>query len=95
MAAAIGHPLYLLAVVLDQVPATPTPRPAPPPAPINIPSTNIWQFASEAVGWWNQVGGDRTQIVQILIIALIVFVSIVILVNSVRGSGSESEVKKE
>jgi len=73
-----------------QVPPTPTPMPAPSAPPINIPSGyNLWYFADNSVGWWNQIGSDKTQMIQIMVIVAIVVFSVISIVNYIRSLTSE------
>jgi hypothetical protein len=81
--------------VLLQIP-TPTAPPPPPPPGITIPgSYNIWYFADDAVGWWNQLGSDKTQVLQIAVIVVIVFVSMLLITSYVRSFSNESESPSE
>lgn len=76
---------------LVQIP-TPTPMPAPAAAPIDIPSNyNLWYFADESVGWWNRLGSDKTQVIQIVVIVAIVVFSVITIVNYIRGLTSEKD----
>lgn len=78
-------------MIMLQMPPTPTPFPAGPPAPINLPDTRVWDFAALSVGWWNQIGSDRTQIFQIILIAMIIVISMFFIVAQVRSLSRERD----
>jgi hypothetical protein len=65
----------------------PTPTPFPDMAPmVNIPVDNfrIWNFAKDAVGFWNEFGSERTDVLQYAVLLVIVVISILVLVNLLR-----------
>jgi hypothetical protein len=51
----------------------------------------MWTFADQSVGFWNDIGGDKTQILQVVVIAVLVFFSFVIIIASLRGAGSDEK----
>jgi hypothetical protein len=84
-------PFIGLFMPLSQIPPTPTPYPPAPPVPISLPDTRIWDFAAEAIGWWNQIGSDRTQVFQEIIIVVIIVFSMLFIVGQVRSLSLERE----
>lgn len=69
-----------------QIPPTPTPMPPAPTAQINMPGGyTVWYFADDAVAWWNRIGQDKTQVLQIVAILLIVFGFTVIFIAYIRS----------
>jgi len=78
-----------------QIPPTPTPQPPPMVMPVQAPEFDLWTFAPEAVGWWTNILGTNSQIVQIVIIALFVLLSIMIITWSLRTSGSDEKEMKQ
>ena len=84
---------YILSPVA-QIPPTPTAIPASTPQ-FTVPGVEMWDFAAQAVGSWNSFGSTTTQVIQIVVIALLVFVSIIFVVAQIRSlSGAPGEDAK-
>ena len=92
MAAAIWYSNLLGAIA--QIPPTPTAIPASTPQ-FTVPNVEMWNFAAQAVGSWNSFGSTTTQVIQVVVIALLVFVSIIFVVAQIRSlSGAPGEDTK-
>lgn len=70
---------------------TPTPWPTPGPALVDLPEWRVWTFADDAVGAWNRFGGERTQMIQWLVIVIIVVVATLIFAALIRRLSNEGE----
>lgn len=69
----------------------PTPTPYSPPAgtpviQINVDDFGLWEYAPQALNVWNTVGSERTQMLQIAIIIILIVATVVLLPRLIKWS---------
>jgi hypothetical protein len=81
-------------IILLMQPPTPTLIPTYPPAdlPIQLPDIpGVWDFAPEAIGWWNRIPPFVTVSFQALALLVIIFIGYRLLLSFIRRWSSESQ----
>lgn len=68
-----------------QIPPTPTfiPSGSIPTPSLNMPQTSMWQFADDAVGWWNFIGGVSA-VFQLILLIMILFAGTVLIIRLIK-----------